>query len=229
MTTIDWVILAVILFCTIMGLYRGFVATVVYAIGSLASLAASVFIALRLQIPLSRFLMPVARRMVLEVFPQAGDANASIAETWEHLSDYLQGILSKRGITLAVLQEQAEPAKELLNALARPLAECAAFVLILMILYAVLRVVLSWLLAILGIITHLPILHSCNALLGGALGAATGVVLCTIVLWSMKLFAPAVYSDVGMLSPSVMQQSAIARTLVGWNDGVSLFEPEIST
>ena len=63
-----------------------------------------------------------------------------------------------------------------------------------------------------------------GALLGGALGLVCGLVLCTVVLWAVKLVAPAAYSDAGLLSPSVMENSAIAGKLVGWNDGVSLFE-----
>ena len=84
--------------------------------------------------------------------------------------------------------------------------------------------VLGLIAGFLNLITYLPILSSFNSLLGGLLGAAFALVLCTVVLWTLKLFAPAVYSDYGMLPPSEMHQSVIAGKLVGWNDGVSLFE-----
>lgn len=223
MTIVDWIIVGVIVFYALLGVRRGFVATIVYSVGALASLAASVYAASRLCTPVSRLFLPITNSIAVGAVPYASE----ITQTWNNLSDYLQGVLSKAGITPDILQQEADPGQALQDAVSNSLAQCIAFFLLLIGIYIVLRIALGWLVRVLNLITHLPILHSCNALLGGALGAATGLVLCTCVLWALKLFAPAVYSDVGMLPPSVMQRSAIAGTLVGWNDGVSLFEPEV--
>ena len=99
-----------------------------------------------------------------------------------------------------------------------------AYIVIFFIAFIVLRIAIHLVVGMLDLIASLPVIHSFNALLGGLVGLITGVLLCTIVLWTLKLFAPAVYSDYGMLPPSEMHQSVIAGKLVGWNDGVSLFE-----
>lgn len=224
MTAVDWIIVGVIVLYAVLGLRRGFVATVVYSVGALVSLAASVYTACSLCTPVSRVFLPVTDRIAVGAVPYASE----ITQTWDNLSDYLQGILSKAGITPDILQQKADPGQALQQAVSQSLAQCVAFLLLLIGVYVLLRIALGWLVRILNLIAHLPILHSCNALLGGMLGAVTGLVLCTGVLWALKLFAPAVYSDVGMLPPSMMQRSSIAGTLVGWNDGVSLFEPEVS-
>ena len=223
MTTVDWIIVGVVALYAVFGIRRGFVATIVYSVGAFASLAVSVYTASHLCTPVSKLFLPITNGIAVGAVPYA----AEITQTWNNLSDYLQGILSRAGITPDILQQEADPGQALQDAVSNSLAQCIAFLLLLIGVYIVLRIVLGYLVRVLNLITRLPILHSCNALLGGALGAVTGLVLCTGVLWALKLFAPAVYSDVGMLPPSMMQRSAIAGTLVGWNDGVSLFEPEV--
>lgn len=224
MTTVDWIIVGIVIIYAVLGIRRGFVATIVYSVGALASLAASIYAACSFCSPVSKLFLPITDRAAVRAVPYA----SGITQTWNNLSDYLQGILSKAGITPDILQQEADPGQALQEAVSQSLAQCIAFFLLLIGVYIILRILLGYLVRVLDLVTHLPILHSCNALLGGALGVITGFVLCTGVLWALKLFAPAVYSDVGMLPPSMMQRSAIAGTLVGWNDGVSLFEPEVS-
>ena len=99
-----------------------------------------------------------------------------------------------------------------------------AYIVIFFIAFIVLRIAIHLVVGMLDLIASLPVIHSFNALLGGLVGLITGVLLCTIVLWAIKLVVPSAYSDAGILSTAVMSESAIASKLVGWNDGVSLFE-----
>lgn len=224
MTTIDWIILLIIALYAFFGLRRGFVATVIYTFGSLISLAAALIAASRFKQPVGELLLPYASGSISERLPQLEQAVASAEDTWNGISGYLQNILASNGVSLDILQSSDDPHQTLTSALSRSVSETLAYILIFIVAFFVTKLLLHVIASVLGILTNLPVLHSCNALLGGVLGAATGLVLCVCVLWALKLVVPAVYSDVGILSPSVMQNSSIARYLVGWNDGVSLFE-----
>ena len=150
--------------------------------------------------------------------------STSASELWNSISGYLQNILSSQHVSLEVLQAAEDPRDTMLSAIALCVGEALAYVMIFLVSFIVLLVLIHWAASAFDIFTRLPVIHSCNALLGGALGLVCGLVLCTVVLWAVKLVAPAAYSDAGLLSPSVMENSAIAGKLVGWNDGVSLFE-----
>ncbi|MGM9630198.1 CvpA family protein [Butyricicoccus sp.] len=224
MTTIDWIILLIIALYAFFGVRRGFVATVAYTFGSLISLVAALIAASYFKQPVGEILMPYAAGSVVERMPELTQAVNSVEDTWNNISGYLQGILASHGVSLDVLQSSQNPQQALANAISRSVSETAAYILVFIAAFFITKLLLHVIVSALGVLTNLPVLHSCNALLGGVLGAATGLVLCTCVMWALKLFVPAVYSDVGFLSPSVMENSSIARHLVGWNDGVSLFE-----
>ena len=125
--------------------------------------------------------------------------------------------------TEEVLLAAEDPRDTMLSAFALCVGEALAYVMIFLVSFIVLLVLIHWAASVFDIFTRLPVIHSCNALLGGALGLVCGLVLCTVVLWAVKLVAPAAYSDAGLLSPSVMENSAIAGKLVGWIDVVSRF------
>ena len=224
MTTIDWIILLIIALYAFFGVRRGFVATVADTFGSLISLVAALIAASYFKQPVGALLQPYMAGSVAERLPQLSQAVSSVEETWNNLSGFLQGILSSHGASLDVLQSSDDPQQTLTAALSRSVSETVAYILVFFAAFFIAKVLVHLIASALGVLAHLPVLHAGNALHGGARGALTGLVVCTCVLWGLKLFVPAVYSDVGLLSPSVMENSSIARHLVGWNDGVSLFE-----
>ena len=224
MTTIDWIILLIIVLYAFFGMRSGFVATVAYTFGSLISLVVALIAASYFKEPVAEFIQPYASGSIAERMPELTQIVGSVEETWNGISGYLQGILTSNGVSLDALQSSDDPQQMLNAAITQSMSEIIAYILIFIVAFFLSKFALHMIVSVLGILTSLPVLHTCNALLGGLLGAATGLILCTCVLWALKLFVPAVYSDVGFLSPSVMENSTIARHLVGWNDGVSLFE-----
>lgn len=223
-TTVDIIILVIIAVYALLGLRRGFAATVAYTLGSLAALIGALAAAARFKQPVGTLLAPFMQSTVSQAIPELSQVAGSAIEAWDDVSSYLQGILTAHGVSLDVLDNSEHPQEVLSNAIAQSAGEAIAYIIIFIAVFLLIKLLLHVIMSALGIITHLPVIHSFNALAGGLLGAVTGLVLCTCVLWALKLFAPTVYSDVGVLSPSVMQNSSIARYLVGWNDGVSLFE-----
>lgn len=224
MTTVDWIILIIIALYALLGLRRGFVVTAAYTCGSLISLIAALIAASHFKQPVGQLLAPHMTDSISETMPQLTQTVDSVEEAWGGVSSYLQSILAAHGVSLSALQTSENPQQVLTDAISLSVGEAVAYILVFFVAYCIVKLVIHLIASALGLLTHLPVLHSCNALLGCLLGALSGLVLCTCVLWAMKLFVPAVYSDAGFLSPSVMEHSSIARQLVGWNDGVSLFE-----
>ncbi|MDO5785093.1 MAG: CvpA family protein [Eubacteriales bacterium] len=225
MTTVDWIIVIIIALYALLGLRRGFVATVVYTIGSIVSLFGALAVASHFKQPVGAMLAPHMEQSVSEAIPQLSQAANTASDIWEDVSGYLQGILASYGISPEVLDSSDDPRQMLASAISLSIGEAVGYIIVFIIAFLLFKLLLHVIVGMLGIVTHLPVLHSFNAILGGALGAVTGLALCTIVLWALKLFVPAAYSDAGPLSPSVMQESSVARYLVGWNnDAVPLFE-----
>ena len=224
MTTVDWMILLVIVICVIAGFRKGFIATIASALGTLAALVVALFAASTLKEPVGAMFAPFLTGSVNRHVPQLQEYSGSVNDLWNSISGYLQVILNDHGISPETLESSEDPAGTLLDAIVRSVGESMAYIVIFFIAFIVLRIAIHLVVGMLDLIASLPVIHSFNALLGGLVGLITGVLLCTIVLWAIKLVVPSAYSDAGILSPAVMSESAIASKLVGWNDGVSLFE-----
>ena len=224
MTTVDWMILLVIVIYVIAGFRKGFIATIASALGTLAALVVALFAASTLKEPVGAMFAPFVTGSVNRHVPQLQEYSGSVNDLWNSISGYLQVILNDHGISPETLESSEDPAGTLLDAIVRSVGESMAYIVIVFIAFIVLRIAIHLVVGMLDLIASLPVIHSFNALLGGLVGLITGVLLCTIVLWAIKLVVPSAYSDAGILSPAVMSESAIASKLVGWNDGVSLFE-----
>ena len=224
MTTVDWMILLVIVIYVIAGCRKGFIATIASALGTLAALVVALFAASTLKEPVGAMFAPFVTGSVNRHVPQLQEYSGSVNDLWNSISGYLQVILNDHGISPETLESSEDPAGTLLDAIVRSVGESMAYIVIFFIAFIVLRIAIHLVVGMLDLIASLPVIHSFNALLGGLVGLITGVLLCTIVLWAIKLVVPSAYSDAGILSPAVMSESAIASKLVGWNDGVSLFE-----
>ena len=224
MTTVDWMILLVIVIYVIAGFRKGFIATIASALGTLAALIVALFAASTLKEPVGAMFAPFLTGSVNRHVPQLQEYSGSVNDLWNSISGYLQVILNDHGISPETLESSEDPAGTLLDAITRSVGESMAYIVIFFIVFIVLRIAIHLVVGMLDLIASLPVIHSFNALLGGLVGLITGVLLCTIVLWAIKLVVPSAYSDAGILSPAVMSESAIASKLVGWNDGVSLFE-----
>ena len=224
MTAVDWIIVLVIVIYVVIGLRKGFIATIFSTLGTLAALIAALFAASKLKEPVGEMLTPFLTDSVNRHVPQLQEYTGSVNDLWNSISGYLQVILADHGVSPEVLESSEDPAGMLFDAISRSIGESAAYIVIFLIAFIVLHIVIHIVAGMLDLITSLPVIHSFNALLGGLIGLITGLLLCTIVLWAIKLVVPSAYSDAGMLSPAVMSESSIASKLVGWNDGVSLFE-----
>ena len=224
MTTVDWMILLVIVIYVIAGFRKGFISTIASALGTLAALVVALFAASTLKEPVGAMFAPFVTGSVNRHVPQLQEYSGSVNDLWNSISGYLQVILNDHGISPETLESSEDPAGTLLDAIVRSVGESMAYIVIFFIAFIVLRIAIHLVVGMLDLIASLPVIHSFNALLGGMVGLITGVLLCTIVLWAIKLVVPSAYSDAGILSPAVMSESAIASKLVGWNDGVSLFE-----
>lgn len=225
MTTIDLIILAVIIISFVLGLYRGFVRTVVGCIGGILSFIGAGYIASHFSDGFSQtFIAPKLSENISESLNESLGSSSSAATVWDSQSEYLQGLLRGAGVSEDTLSAAGHPVETLSNAIASSVGHSIAYAVLFLAGFIVCLIALHLVSNALNLVTRLPVLHSCNALLGGVLGAVFGLALCTCVLMALKLFVPAIYSNYGMLPPSEMSRSPIASTLVGWNDGVSLFE-----
>lgn len=223
MTAIDIIILIVIAVNLVMGLSRGLVMTIVHCIGGFVSYFAAGYVARRISEQVAALLIvPRLKVMLLASMEERGLTEA--ADMWAAQSEYLRSLLVRTGLTEDTLTVVENPAEKLAQAIADVVGNSIGYAVVFLVTFAALTILLHFAGRLLNIVSYLPVIRTFNALLGGLLGAAFGLILCTCILWTLKLFVPAVYSDYGLLPPSMMRESVIAGTIVGWNDGVSIFD-----
>ena len=228
MTTVDLIILIVIAVYALIGLYRGLIRTVFHFLGGIVAFIGACLLSSQFSAVVSEWLAPTVGKMVTAALPSLTGTEETTQlsgeQLWQSLSGYTQSLLTTSGTSADTITESTSPLDALKQAVTGEAAQAIAYVLIFIVSFVVLSIVLNIAASALDLVAHLPVLHAFNHGLGCALGAVMGLLLCTCVLWALKVFAPAVYSDVGLLPPETMEESVIARELVGWNGGVSLFE-----
>lgn len=223
MATIDYIILVIIAVSLLLGLHRGLVMTIAHCISGVVSFFAASAAASRLSESVARTLIaPQLGRSIAQSLEES--SGGSVIQAWENQSEYLRGLLIKDGMSEETLSVSDNPMERLAEAIADTVGQAIAYVIIFILVFLLCTVLLRIVMNALNLVAHLPIIGAFNSLMGGLVGAAFGLLLCTCVLWALKLFVPAVYSDYGVLPPSMMRESKIAGTLVGWNEGISIFE-----
>lgn len=182
---LDLILIAILLFFLISGLRRGFSRTLCGVLGRLIGLAATFFAA--------RALAPVVARLV--VTPIVGSLFESQAE------------LSQAAGVLDGLRQTVEEA-------AAGMAESIAFLFLIVIFGILFGFLISVALHSLRFLTRHTPLAIPDALAGGAVGLAAGVVLIAAFLVCLEWVYPIAYSPLGWLSPERVQHTVLLARLI---------------
>lgn len=130
MTTVDWMILLVIVIYVIAGFRKGFIATIASALGTLAALVVALFAASTLKEPVGAMFAPFVTGSVNRHVPQLQEYSGSVNDLWNSISGYLQVILNDHGISPETLESSEDPAGTLLDAIVRSVGESMAYIVI---------------------------------------------------------------------------------------------------
>lgn len=126
------------------------------------------------------------------------------------LSETLQKLLD-----VNLLESATQPLQAAAQQTAQRMAESLSYSL----LFFIFMFALNALFKILGDVLHLvgktPPLRALNRLAGGAVGLACGSLLSMLILWALWRFAPAVFSELGPLSPNALNQTLLTKSLLG--------------
>ncbi|WP_283673791.1 CvpA family protein [Butyricicoccus sp. Marseille-Q5471] len=181
----DLIILAIVLVNIVLGLRQGFVRSLCGLVGKLAAIAGAIFAARTLAPGLARFVVTPIVGKVFETRVQNFGGSA------------LQG-----------LQQTVTEA-------AAGMAESVAFIALL-ILFSVL---FGWLVTLaskgLHFLAHLTPLGILDSLGGGVIGAASGLVLVSLILIGIEWFSPITYTTLGWLSPQRVEDTVLLARLIG--------------
>lgn len=97
---------------------------------------------------------------------------------------------------------------------AAAMAEGLAYLILVIICLMVLSVVLSLIVHSLNLLTRFPPLGTLNRLAGAAIGLVGGVLVIVLALWLVHLLRPEVFTTIGWLSPSRIEQTVILNSLL---------------
>lgn len=100
-----------------------------------------------------------------------------------------------------------------------PIYQNLGFLIAFLVIFLLISIGLHFLANILRIFSSFPILGKINALLGGLLGLLLGIFLCTIAFYFLKLYAPSLFSQYGIFSPSVQEHSSLLPHFISDNSG----------
>lgn len=97
---------------------------------------------------------------------------------------------------------------------AASMAEGLAYLILVILCLMVLSVVLSLIVHSLNLLTRFPPLGALNRLAGAAIGLVGGVLVIVLALWLVHLLRPEVFTTIGWLSPSRIEQTVILNSLL---------------
>lgn len=210
----DIVILVLLLVNFLIGCQRGLIRTLLGLFGKLAALLLAAVTA-RVAAPyMAQYLVTPIVGSVF--YSQATQTLQGVAET-QGLSAMLQRLLDS-----PLVKGAAHPLEVAANQASRAMAESLSFV----ILFCVLIVAFSALIHLIGealhFLTKKTPLSALDCVGGGLIGLLCGAVLCVLIIWALTFFAPAMFSELGVLSPAVVEQTLLTRGILNFIASVVL-------
>ncbi len=93
------------------------------------------------------------------------------------------------------------------------MAEGLAYLILVIVFLMVLSALLSLIVRSLNLLTRFPPLGALNRLAGAAIGLVGGVLVIVLALWIAYLLRPEIFTPIGWLSPSRIEQTVILSSL----------------
>lgn len=230
LSPIDIVLLLIIAGYAITGLRRGFLMTVAHTFGNIVAFLGAFYGAKVLCVPVANaVILPLMKGKLNEAAAGAlkigSNASAPSAEQiWNGLSSSMQQLLGQFGQHKEALLSGGNPMEKLVAALSANMAQSISFTLLFVVLFIAISIVMILLFKTVDFISNIVLLGPLNALAGGVLGAACGFLICCCTLWALQTFAPAMFSEVGILSPSKIQQTIVAKKMMEIKPDIFLFK-----
>lgn len=198
----DLIILLVLVLYFISGARRGLFRAVFGALSGLLSFFAAATTA-RLAAP------NVARYLITPILGDVFEKKAQSALSSSAASAPLQRLLDSDLLALAT-----DPLRTAYEQAAQSMAESLAYFLLFSILLVVFSLVLRMVRDTFHLLKKVPPIGALDALAGGILGLLFGFALCMLVLWVLTRFAPALFSEVGILSPSALEKTMLTKSFL---------------
>lgn len=216
---LDIVAVAIILWCTNAAAQKGFLRTVIQMIAYIVILIASLLLS-RAAAPViydnivepmllesvqpnqssqpeNAVLISMAPRGTLSILDTASDALGSL-----DLDSLLKGF------------DKDQLIGDIADATIRPLLISAVSMISFVIIFAILSMIANLLLSTLGIIDHIPIIGTCNSVLGGAVGVFQGILLVLVLCILLKGLLHLHPSGWWILNEDVLEHTYICRYLL---------------
>ncbi|MGE4549337.1 MAG: CvpA family protein [Intestinibacillus sp.] len=212
----DLIILAILLVNLITGWRRGFSRTLFGLLGNFISFAAAV-VAAKLTAPfMAQFLITP---IVGDVFRQQAQAalqsgGAQAAADGQSLFQSLSGTL-QRLLDSDLLTDASQPLQTAAGQAAASMSQSLAYFLLFFIFLAAFSFLFRLIGEALRLVARATPLGFLDALAGGAVGLACGLALCLLILWALARFSPALFSELGPLSPAALQKTLLTKSLLG--------------
>lgn len=111
-----------------------------------------------------------------------------------------------QGLDVVLSEETAAQA-------AASMAEGLAYLILVIVFLMVLSALLSLIVRSLNLLTRFPPLGALNRLAGAAIGLVGGVLVIVLALWIAYLLRPEIFTPIGWLSPSRIEQTVILSSL----------------
>lgn len=208
----DLILIAILFANIILGCSRGLIRTLFGLFGKLAAIAFSASASHALAPLLAQhFISPIIGDVLQsQVTTALQNANIdggtsflrSISQTLVHLLDF------------DIVKTAAMPLQEAIAQATQSLSNSIAYA----ILFVILAIVFSILIHIMGealhFLTEAAPLKAIDRLGGALFGALCGAAICITILWVLHQFAPALFTELGILSPTQLENSLLTRTIV---------------
>lgn len=212
----DLVILGILFIFTILGLCRGLIRTVLgFCTGIVATVAAGFAAGFAAPVMAQHLVLPIIGNVLQDqatkILQGAGGNGLS------SVSDLLRGLLD-----IGALQQASAPIQEAAMKAAQRMAESFSYSLLFFIFLIAFSAILKMVSKTLRLIKHITPLSFLDGLAGGAAGLASGLILVMLILWVLTHFSPALFTELGVLSPTRLNQTLLTQNLLKFITSASI-------
>lgn len=222
----DGIIVAVLVFFTVVGVKKGFIKAAADLLGGIISMIAAGM----LSNPAAEFIYEklFAEAVKQKVTGVLEVKQMELADYFMQLPEFVSRWLDYAGINAdTVAQKMAESgdsAAETVTATLAPIFIGLINVFVVIILFLLFMIIIKALANLLTGLFHLPLLKEVNGLLGAVLGVLLGLLVVWIVIGAIEFFHPMMESESLEKLTSLVENSTVCKILVDMNPIKWIFE-----
>lgn len=211
---LDFIVIGIVVLCSIMAAKKGFVRTLIELIGYILAIAVAIsFSGVVADFVFDKFIEPASVTAIADIIEDKG------TQALESVPVFIKSITEKAGVNFAELENavgtsSTETASEIVNTSLKPIAVSIVKSIAIVVLAVLLLIVVRFLARFVNSLFKGALLGSANKLLGAILGGAKGVIFAILFCVLVSFISSILKTDFLFFTQATIESSNICKLIL---------------